>query len=127
MRIALDANRYVDFAKGVPEVAAHVAKADAVFLPFVVLGELRSGFLGGSRGEHNERGLIHFLSSPRVAVLHADDGTTHHYARLTLQLRKQGAPIPTNDVWIAALVVQHNLHLLARDQHFDALPQLAML
>ena len=49
MRIALDTNRYVDLARGVPEVAAKVGTADAVFLPFVVLGELRSGFLGGSR------------------------------------------------------------------------------
>ncbi|MBI4606543.1 MAG: type II toxin-antitoxin system VapC family toxin [Planctomycetes bacterium] len=125
MRIALDTNRYVDLARGVPEAAARVAAADAVFLPFVVLGELRAGFLGGTRGEQNERGLVRFLSSPRVAVLYADDATTHHYARLALQLRKQGTPIPTNDVWIGALVVQHNLHLFARDQHFDALPQLA--
>jgi len=127
MRIALDTNRYVDLARGVPEVAAKVGTADAVFLPFVVLGELRSGFLGGSRGKHNERALVNFLSSPRVAVLYADDATMHHYARLTLQLRKQGAPIPTNDLWIAALVVQHNLHLFARDHYFDALPQLARL
>jgi predicted nucleic acid-binding protein len=88
---------------------------------------MRIAVLGGSRGEDNERALITFLSSPRVAVLHADDATTHHYARLVLQLRRQGAPIPTNNLWIAALVVQHNLHLFARDQHFDALPQLARL
>ena len=125
MRIALDTNRYVDLARGVPEVAARVEAADLIFLPFVVLGELRAGFLGGSRKERNERLLVRFLSSPRVEVLYPDDATTHHYARLVLQLRRQGTPIPTNDVWIAALVVQHNLHLCDRDRHFDALPQLA--
>jgi predicted nucleic acid-binding protein len=35
-----------------------------------------------------------------------------------------GAPIPTNDLWIAALVLQHDRALFARDRHFDVLPQL---
>src|SRR5262245_23139855 len=127
MRLALDTNRYVDLAKGVPEVAARVARVDSLIIPFVVLGELRAGFRGGSRGEQNERELVRFLSSPRVEVVNPDDATTHHYARLIYQLRKQGTPIPTNDVWIAALVIQHQLHLYDRDQHFDALPQLARI
>jgi len=54
-------------------------------------------------------------------------GTTHHHARLFRQLRVQGKPIPTNDLWTAALVVQHDLHLFARDAHFDALPQIPRL
>jgi predicted nucleic acid-binding protein len=40
------------------------------------------------------------------------------------QLRKQGTPIPTNDMWLAALVLQHNLALHARGKHFEHLPQL---
>jgi predicted nucleic acid-binding protein len=35
-----------------------------------------------------------------------------------------GTPIRTNDVWLAALVLQHNLVLHARDGHFDRLPQI---
>lgn len=37
----------------------------------------------------------------------------------------QGTPIPTNDMWLAALVLQHGLTLYARDAHFDHLPQLS--
>ncbi len=59
-----------------------------------------------------------------VSVLFADDQTTHHYASLYRQLRKQGTPIPTNDLWLAGLVLQHNFALHARDKHFDCLPQL---
>lgn len=59
-----------------------------------------------------------------MAVLLPDEDTAHHYARLFLQLRRQGTPIPTNGLWIAALVVQHDLLLLARDAHFDHLLQL---
>ena len=45
-------------------------------------------------------------------------------AQLLSSLRKQGTPIPTNDMWLAALVLQHNLALHARDKHFEHLPQL---
>jgi predicted nucleic acid-binding protein len=55
-----------------------------------------------------------------VHVLFADDQTTHHYAAVFHQLRKQGTPIPTNDMWLAALVLQHNLALHARDKHFES-------
>ena len=55
--------------------------------------------------------LQRFLGSPRVSILLPDEQTTHHYAQLYQQLRKKGVAIPTNDLWIAALVVQHNLVL----------------
>ncbi|HVM60996.1 MAG TPA: type II toxin-antitoxin system VapC family toxin [Verrucomicrobiae bacterium] len=124
MRVALDINRYVDFCRGVPEAVDVLQKARAICLPFVVLGELRAGFLCGQKSRENERGLTRFLNSPRVTILCADEQTTHHYAALFRQLRDQGTPIPTNDLWIAALVAQHDLMLFARDQHFDALPQI---
>ena len=107
MRLALDTNRYTDLCRGETSVVETVEVADEVRLPFIVLGELRAGFAAGSQG-------------PR----YADEQTTHHYAALNRQLRKQGTPIPTNDRWIAALVLQHSLVLFARDTHFDALPQL---
>jgi tRNA(fMet)-specific endonuclease VapC len=124
MTVALDTNRYVDLCKGVVETVTVLEEAEAVVLPFVVLGELRAGFALGRRWVENERTLRRFLLKPGVGVLFADDQTTHHYAAVFGQLRKQGTPIPTNDVWLAALVLQHNLALHARDKHFDHLPQL---
>lgn len=124
MRIALDTNRYTDFARGVDEAVAAIKNAQEIALPLIVLAELRAGFFGGSRPQTNEQNLIRFLGSPRVRVLYPDDATTHHYSRLYVQLRKQGTPIPTNDLWIAALVVQHDLTLFARDKHFDNIRQI---
>lgn len=124
MRVALDTNRYVDLCKGVEETVALVEEAEAVMLSFVVLGELRAGFAHGRRQAENERILRHLLLKAGVHVLFADDQTTHHYASVFRQLRRQGTPIPTNDIWLAALVLQHNLVLHARDKHFDHLPQL---
>ena len=80
--------------------------------------------LNGRRQAENEQVLRRFLLKDGVNVLFADHQTTHHYASLFRQLRKQGTPIPTNDMWLAAVVLQHNLALHARDKHFDHLPQL---
>ncbi|MGH9242172.1 MAG: type II toxin-antitoxin system VapC family toxin [Vicinamibacterales bacterium] len=124
MRVAIDTNRYVDLCKGIAETVALLEEAEAVLLPFVVLGELRAGFVHGRRQAENERTLRQFLLQDGVDVLFADDQTTHHYASVFRQLRKQGTPIPTNDMWLAALVLQHNLALHARDKHFDHLPQI---
>jgi tRNA(fMet)-specific endonuclease VapC len=124
MRLALDTNRYTDLCRQVDEVVTLVEHAEVVFLPFAVVAELRAGFSIGKRGAENERILRRFLMKPGVAVLFADDQTTHHYAAIFRQLRRQGTPIPINDIWIASLVLQHDLVLCARDQHFEHLPQI---
>ena len=124
MKLALDTNRYTDLCRGDTSVVEIVELADEVWLPFIVLGELRAGFAVGNQGPRNESVLRRFLMKSGVGVLYADEQTTHHYSAVYRQLRKQGTPIPTNDMWVAALVLQHSLVLCARDTHFDALPQL---
>jgi len=114
----------VDLCRGVAETVAILEHAEAVIVPFVVLAELRAGFAYGRRSAENEQILRRFLLKDGVRLLFADDQTTHHYASLYRQLGTQGTPIPTNDMWLAALVLQHNLSLHARDKHFDHLPQL---
>ena len=127
LKVALDTNRYVDLCKGVDETVTLLEEAEAVILPFVVLGELRAGFAHGRRQAENEQILRRFLLKDGVQVIFADDQTTHHYATVFRQLRKQGTPIPTNDMWLAAIVLQHNLVLHDRDKHFHRLPQLVRL
>jgi tRNA(fMet)-specific endonuclease VapC len=124
MRIAIDTNRYVDLCEGVSETVALLSTAETIVIPFIVLGELRAGFSYGKRQIENERILRRFLLKHGVRVLFADEQTTHHYASVFRQLRTQGTPIPTNDMWIAALALQYNLALHDRDKHFDSLPQL---
>lgn len=94
-------------------------------MPFTTLAELRAGFACGATAGRNEGVLNRFLNRARVVVLFADEQTAFHYARIFRQLREQGTPIPTNDIWTAALGQQHNLLLYTRDSHFDHLPQLA--
>ena len=124
MRIIIGTNRYRDFCAGVTEATERFRAASRIYLPFVALAELRAGFLCGTRTTKNEMALARFVTRPRVRVLLPDEETTHHYARVFSHLRRQGTPIPTNDMWIAALAIQHNLLLFSRDGHYDHLPQL---
>jgi tRNA(fMet)-specific endonuclease VapC len=118
MKVALDTNAYSDFLRGVAGRVDIVRRATQIYLPLIVVGELRAGFASGSREAENLAGLRQFLASPRVSVLSPDDVTTEHYARVFLELRKQGATIPTNDLWIAALALQHGVQLCTSDSHF---------
>ena len=126
MRIALDSNRYVDFARGDAAVVDVLEHAQEIHVPLFVLAELRAGFAVGSRGARNEGGMRRFLLREGVSVLFPDEQTTHHYATVYRQLRQQGTPIPTNDMWIAALSLQHRLPLLTFDAHFRNVPGLAL-
>lgn len=76
--IAIDTNRYRDFVDGVPEVVAVFRMSPRIFVPFVVVGELRAGFAVGSRGMENERVFEQFLHRSRVQVLLPTIETTRH-------------------------------------------------
>jgi len=125
MRILLDTNRYKDFCLGEETIGVVLRQAEEVYLPFVTLAELRAGFACGTKTRANEGVLTRFLNRSRVRTLYPDEETTHHYANLFRQLRQQGTPIPTNDLWLAALAVQHDLLLASRDRHFEHLPQIS--
>jgi len=124
MRLLLDTNRYKDFCSGEAVIVQALRRADEVFMPFVTLAELRAGFACGTKASTNANVLTRFLNRPRVRTLYADEETTHHYANLFRQLRQQATPMPTNDLWLAALAVQHDLLLASRDGHFEHLPQI---
>lgn len=125
MNLALDTNRYTDLARGEASILSLAESADHLWLPFVVVAELRYGFLRGTRQRENERWLEKFIGRRDVTVLFPDERTLLHYASVRSQLTDQGTPIPMNDLWIAALVIQHGLVLCTRDAHFDHLPQVS--
>lgn len=119
MSVALDTNAYSDFMRGVASRVSVVQAASRIFLPLIVLGELRAGFAAGNQQLRNAETLNRFLQSHSVEVLYPDMETTKVYADVFAQLRKQGAPIPTNDLWIAALALQHAVPLCTSDAHFE--------
>jgi tRNA(fMet)-specific endonuclease VapC len=86
-------------------------------LPVVVIGEYRYGIAQSRHRERYRRWLDGLIAD--CTVLDVTEQTTHHYAAIHVELRRAGKPIPTNDLWIAALCRQYELPLLSRDRHFD--------
>jgi predicted nucleic acid-binding protein len=122
MRLLIDSNRFIDFCAGDEATVEAFEQAALLVVPFVVLAEIRVGAQLARRGENQARVLNELLNQPGVRTVHSTDGTTHHYAAIYAQLRRKGTPIPTNDIWIAALALEHNLILYSRDAHFDLIP-----
>lgn len=116
--ILLDTNAYAAFKRNTPEAVEIIRRAPAVCISVTVLGELFAGFALGSRETTNRQELQQFLQSPRAKLLLVDDGTAERYALIYRLLRTKGKPIPTNDIWIAATALQHDLAVFTYDAHF---------
>lgn len=99
-----------------------LAAATGLAVPVIAIGEYRSGIARSRNFPRYQQWLDEFIRASRV--LQVDESTTYRYADIALELRESGKPIPTNDIWIAALCRQHNLPLLSRDRHFDAVSKL---
>jgi len=127
VKVLLDTNRLSDALAEVDEVLDHLEAAEAIYVPAIALGELRSGFLGGRRAAQNETRLTWFLSQDGVSTVSVDGPVTHRYAAIHRALRRQGTPVPTNDLWIAAIAVEHALVLYTRDAHFEHIAGLARM
>jgi tRNA(fMet)-specific endonuclease VapC len=113
----LDTNALSAAADDDPAVVAILGRADMLAIPAIVLGEYRYGVARSHHRDAYEGWLTALLQD--CLVLDVNEPTTHHYADIALELRRAGKPIPTNDLWIAALCRQHALPLLSRDRHFD--------
>ncbi len=118
----LDTNALSALADGDERLAARLGSTPEPAIPVIVLGEYFYGIrLSRHRGSY-ESWLNENL--PDFAVLPVDAGTAAAYAGLRGELRALGRPIPENDLWIAALAIQHDLPVLSLDRHFSLVPNL---
>jgi len=100
-----------------PAIIRILAQADQMAIPVIALGEYRYGIAQSRNRATYETWLAGLLQD--CFVLDITEPTTQHYAEIILELKRKGKPIPTNDLWIAALCRQHSLPVLSRDRHFD--------
>jgi predicted nucleic acid-binding protein len=124
VKIVLDTSAYSALQRGDRSLLSVLQNSEVVAVPVVVLGELHAGFRAGNRFADNEELLARFLSKPSVRVLNVTEETALRYAEIDVFLRKEGRPIPRNDVWIAAAAMEHGMRLLTLDAHFAEIPML---
>lgn len=121
----LDTNGLSALAEGESALEPILRKAAEIAIPVIVLGEYRYGISQSRNRTQYERWLADYL--PSFRILDVDERTAISYSAVRAELRQAGTPIPSNDVWIAALCRQHSLPLLSRDRHFDAVSGITRL
>ena len=126
-RVAIDTNIYTDIMNGYRPVQDVLMEFDVVLVPMIVLGELLYGFTYGTKEAANRVQLDRFFSRDFVKILTLSRKTTEYYALLMSSLRKNGTPLPTNDVWIAASACAEKVPLISRDRHFTKINGLQLI
>jgi len=126
-RYCVDTSAYSRFMLGDSQVVDLLESAEWIGIPAIVLGELWTGFLLGQRRKKNEDELRQFLANAVVEVLVVDPDVSRVYAEIVVDLRRTGTPIPTNDIWIAAVAARAGATVLAYDSHFKAIPRVGSL
>ncbi len=114
--IALDTNEAIAVLNNAGDAGRWIARFARVHLPVPVVGELRFGALNSRRANENRERVEALVV--RCSILDADVTTAEMYATVRLRLKRAGTPIPENDVWIAALCIQHHVPLATSDEHF---------
>ena len=127
MKILLDSNAYSAFMWGNYEVRDLIQAAEEVLLSAIVVGEQLFGFRQGAYYERNLAELRSFLERPYVSFVPVGPVTADRYSRIAASLRAKGRPIPTNDVWIAAHVMETGVDLVSADGHFEHVDGIAWL
>lgn len=127
MKVLIDTNIYSLAMKGDGDVVNMLRKFDRIAFSAISVGELYSGFKGGRQEVKNMEELNIFLDSPRVVAHNIDVETADFYASILNNLRVAGTPIPTNDIWIAAVAFQHGYKLYSKDKHFNLIPGLVQV
>ena len=118
MRMLLDSNAYSLLMRGHEQVAELVRSSEEIILSAIVIGELMYGFRWGSQFDRNASALLSFLDNPYVSFLPVGPITADRYSIIAASIRAKGRPIPTNDIWIAAQVMESGAELISADEHF---------
>jgi tRNA(fMet)-specific endonuclease VapC len=119
MKILLDTSAYVGFKRNHIGLVDIIVNSERVLISAIVLGELMFGFRSGSRFKKNIAELDNFMKHEAVELVQIGAITADRYSRIAAQLKQQGTPIPTNDIWIAAQTMEHGAELITTDHHFE--------
>ena len=124
-RIALDTNVAIGLLNGKEDIHKHLGKFDTICLPVTVCGELIFGAKNSGLSQKNEKKYLEFINDCELMDINMIVADT--YAKVRLQLKKAGKPIPENDIWIASTCIVNNIPLYTLDKHFKEVSDLILV
>ncbi len=123
-RRLLDTNVVIALFADDSALAVKINETEDISVPAVVIGELFYGANKSGRPEENTKRINEFASDNMV--LNCDTDTAKWYGKIKNRLREKGRTIPENDIWVAAIALQHDLILVSRDKHFEKVEELKL-
>lgn len=126
MKLLLDTNAYSFLFSQEKGIAQELQKADLVYMSVIVMGELLHGFYKGNQFSKNYQVLQRFLERNYVSILPVTEKTADHFGHIATELKRNGTPIPSNDIWIAAHTFEAEATLLSFDKHFHHIADLPL-
>lgn len=123
-RFVLDSNIVTAFFAHDTNVVNAIKDASKLFVSLVAVGELYYGATISERAQKNTACIDDLISD--IAVVCGDIETARLFGTTKARLQQNGTPIPDNDIWIAAVALQHSLKLVSRDAHFTHVENLSL-
>ena len=125
MRVAIDTNAAVDFLRGSRPSPSIFTASSALVIPLPVVGELYAGAEISRLPEENLRAVENLLAL--CEIINPDRETARIYGRVRVVFRGATGVAILNDLWTAALCLQHRLPLVTNDRDFDRIEGLSVL
>lgn len=100
-------------------------KHKSISIPAICIGELYYGAFLSKLPSKNILKIDEFVAN--FPTLNINEQTSVFYGKIKSELKKNGTPIPENDIWIAALTLQYNSTLVTNDNHFNLISNLSIL
>jgi tRNA(fMet)-specific endonuclease VapC len=121
-KLLLDTSAYIALIEESDVDTGALEDAERIHLSVIALGELQTGMMPGPRAQIRQAALEQFLLDAAVTILPVGEAIAASYAMLFNHVRQRGRMLPTNDLWIAATALTHDLTILTADRHFADLP-----
>ncbi len=125
MAVILDTNALSAFVDGDNKILKIIGRQPELALPVIVLGEYLYGIRQSRLRIRYEEWLQTNLDL--FDLLSVGQSTANFYAEVRRELKNSGKPIPSNDIWIAALAREHRFPIVTRDAHFQTVDGLRIL
>ena len=125
--IAIDTSLLIKVLSGMVKFPSFFARYDRILLSSIVIGEYRAGLFNTRTGIENDRKLKEYMGRQSVDVVPVTERTADMYAKVYQALRREGTPIPQNDMWIAASALEHGADIATHDEHFRLVPMLSVI